>query len=225
MALGSSKLSSVLLGKFIGLSIAMGSTNMRSANHDSYRSELMTYKSYALNQDMMVEDLGVEAKESVVRKVAKLMCLLELLQSINSIKADYITHQQDVEPGILILFYVLLTMTNLYFGLERVGANLEDSEISGLMQVVKKPKNKLGGSKTTWKTETGSVRVERIGSSRRLTRVELSSHGQLGGFAQACARLRLHVPGLLTATARTDRDGSRRFPMVNDTRLTERGDG
>ncbi|KAL0557120.1 hypothetical protein IC582_005638 [Cucumis melo] len=43
---------------------------------------------------MMVEDLGVEAKESVVRKVAKLMCLLKLLQSINSIKADYITHQQ-----------------------------------------------------------------------------------------------------------------------------------
>ncbi|XP_050938922.1 uncharacterized protein LOC103496540 isoform X2 [Cucumis melo] len=45
---------------------------------------------------MMVEDLGVEAKESVVRKVAKLMCLLKLLQSINSIKADYITHQQFI---------------------------------------------------------------------------------------------------------------------------------
>ncbi|KAL4033404.1 hypothetical protein IC575_006491 [Cucumis melo] len=82
---------------------------------------------------MMVEDLGVEAKESFVCKVAKLMCLLELLQSINSIKTDYITHQQ-----------------------------------------VKKPKNKLGGSKTTWKTETGSVRVERIGSSRRLTHVEVA---------------------------------------------------
>ncbi|KAF2297481.1 hypothetical protein GH714_024180 [Hevea brasiliensis] len=43
---------------------------------------------------MMVEDLGVEAKEAAVREVAKLLPLPELLQSIASIKADYITRQQ-----------------------------------------------------------------------------------------------------------------------------------
>ncbi|KAH7524940.1 hypothetical protein FEM48_Zijuj06G0172500 [Ziziphus jujuba var. spinosa] len=43
---------------------------------------------------MMVEDLGVEAKEAAVREVAKLLPLPELLQSISSIKADYITRQQ-----------------------------------------------------------------------------------------------------------------------------------
>lgn len=42
----------------------------------------------------MVEDLGVEAKEAAVREVAKLLPLPELLQSISSIKADYITRQQ-----------------------------------------------------------------------------------------------------------------------------------
>jgi exocyst complex component 3 len=42
---------------------------------------------------MMVEDLGVEAKEAAVREVAKLP-LPELLQSISSIKADYIARQQ-----------------------------------------------------------------------------------------------------------------------------------
>ncbi|PKI62392.1 hypothetical protein CRG98_017198, partial [Punica granatum] len=43
---------------------------------------------------MMVEDLGVEAKESAVREVAKLLPLPELLQSISSIKSDYIARQQ-----------------------------------------------------------------------------------------------------------------------------------
>ncbi|KAK3005332.1 hypothetical protein RJ639_015989 [Escallonia herrerae] len=43
---------------------------------------------------MMVEDLGVEAKEAAVREVAKLLPLPELLQSIASIKADYIARQQ-----------------------------------------------------------------------------------------------------------------------------------
>ncbi|CAM8885510.1 unnamed protein product [Rhodiola kirilowii] len=43
---------------------------------------------------MMGEDLGVEAKESAVREVAKLLPLPELLHSIASIKADYITRQQ-----------------------------------------------------------------------------------------------------------------------------------
>ncbi|XP_047962018.1 exocyst complex component SEC6-like [Salvia hispanica] len=43
---------------------------------------------------MMAEDLGVEAKEASVREVAKLLPLPELLQSIASIKADYIARQQ-----------------------------------------------------------------------------------------------------------------------------------
>ncbi|KAL8131474.1 hypothetical protein AgCh_007421 [Apium graveolens] len=43
---------------------------------------------------MMVEDLAIEAKEAAVREVAKLWTLPELLQSIASIKADYITRQQ-----------------------------------------------------------------------------------------------------------------------------------
>ncbi|KAL6511680.1 SNARE-binding exocyst subunit S6 [Orobanche gracilis] len=43
---------------------------------------------------MMVEDLGVEAKEAAVREVAKLLPLPELLLSISSIKADYIARQQ-----------------------------------------------------------------------------------------------------------------------------------
>ncbi|KAM5550837.1 hypothetical protein ABKV19_027273 [Rosa sericea] len=43
---------------------------------------------------MMVEDLGVEAKEAAVREVAKLLPLPDLLQSIASIKADYIARQQ-----------------------------------------------------------------------------------------------------------------------------------
>ncbi|KAI3717980.1 hypothetical protein L1987_69946 [Smallanthus sonchifolius] len=42
----------------------------------------------------MVEDLGIEAKESAVREVAKLLPLPELLLSISSIKADYIARQQ-----------------------------------------------------------------------------------------------------------------------------------
>ncbi|KAL8514288.1 hypothetical protein ACS0TY_013412 [Phlomoides rotata] len=43
---------------------------------------------------MMMEDLGVEAKEASVREVAKLLPLPELLQSIAAIKADYIARQQ-----------------------------------------------------------------------------------------------------------------------------------
>ncbi|KAL5720429.1 SNARE-binding exocyst subunit S6 [Ranunculus cassubicifolius] len=43
---------------------------------------------------MMVEDLGIEAKEASVREVAKLLPLPELLSSISSIKSDYITRQQ-----------------------------------------------------------------------------------------------------------------------------------
>ncbi|KAL9171923.1 hypothetical protein ABFS82_03G012100 [Erythranthe guttata] len=43
---------------------------------------------------MMADDLGVEAKEAAVREVAKLLPLPELLQSIASIKADYIARQQ-----------------------------------------------------------------------------------------------------------------------------------
>ncbi|KAI3465434.1 hypothetical protein Pfo_022097 [Paulownia fortunei] len=43
---------------------------------------------------MIEQDLGVEAKEAAVREVAKLLPLQELLQSIASIKADYIARQQ-----------------------------------------------------------------------------------------------------------------------------------
>ncbi|KAL3339992.1 hypothetical protein AABB24_028552 [Solanum stoloniferum] len=43
---------------------------------------------------MLADDLGVEAKEASVREVAKLLPLPELLQSISSIKADYIARQQ-----------------------------------------------------------------------------------------------------------------------------------
>ncbi|KAJ4972759.1 hypothetical protein NE237_005933 [Protea cynaroides] len=43
---------------------------------------------------MMVEDLGVEAKEAAVREVDKLLPLPELLSSITLIKSDYITRQQ-----------------------------------------------------------------------------------------------------------------------------------
>lgn len=44
----------------------------------------------------MVEDLGIEAKESAVREVAKLLPLPELLLSISSIKTDYIARQQVI---------------------------------------------------------------------------------------------------------------------------------
>ena len=40
------------------------------------------------------EDLGVEAKETAVREVAKLLPLPESLSSIASIKADYALRQQ-----------------------------------------------------------------------------------------------------------------------------------
>ncbi|KAC9119110.1 hypothetical protein E3N88_46335 [Mikania micrantha] len=46
---------------------------------------------------MIVEDLGIEAKESAVREVAKLLPLRELLQSISSIKSDYIARQQATD--------------------------------------------------------------------------------------------------------------------------------
>ncbi|KAL8144330.1 hypothetical protein V2J09_017362 [Rumex salicifolius] len=42
----------------------------------------------------MAEDLGIEAKEAAVREVAKLLPLPDSLQSISSIKADYISRQQ-----------------------------------------------------------------------------------------------------------------------------------
>ena len=54
----------------------------------------------------MAEDLGVEAKESAVREVAKLLPLPELLQSIASIKADYITRQQVPFPFLYLSIYL-----------------------------------------------------------------------------------------------------------------------
>lgn len=47
-----------------------------------------------LSYIMMMQDLGIEAKESAVREVAKLLPLPELLASITSIKSDYVQRQQ-----------------------------------------------------------------------------------------------------------------------------------
>lgn len=66
----------------------------------------------------MVEDLGVEAKESAVREVAKLLPLPELLQSIASVKADYIARQQVFPPFpfssiyflVIFIFFLMLFM-------------------------------------------------------------------------------------------------------------------
>ncbi|GJW18992.1 RNA-directed DNA polymerase, eukaryota [Tanacetum coccineum] len=58
-------------------------------------------------QKMMVEDLGIEAKESAVREVAKLLPLPELLLSISSIKQDYIARQQVVILRALLIEFVL----------------------------------------------------------------------------------------------------------------------
>ena len=41
-----------------------------------------------------MEDLGIEAKEAAVREVAKLLPSQDLLSSIASIKADYLSRQQ-----------------------------------------------------------------------------------------------------------------------------------
>ncbi|KAK4791517.1 hypothetical protein SAY86_031930 [Trapa natans] len=64
---------------------------------------------------MMVEDLGVEAKESAVREVAKLLPLPELLQSIASIKADYIARQQanDAQLSTMVAEQVELAQAGL----------------------------------------------------------------------------------------------------------------
>lgn len=54
----------------------------------------LTWFGLVKSSKMIVDDLGVEAKEAAVREVAKLLPLPELLQSISSIKADYISRQQ-----------------------------------------------------------------------------------------------------------------------------------
>lgn len=65
----------------------------------------------------MVEDLGVEAKEASVREVAKLLPLPELLQSIASIKADYIARQQVYFTLYNLAIHFIL---NLYYLLQRI---------------------------------------------------------------------------------------------------------
>ncbi|THF95754.1 hypothetical protein TEA_006055 [Camellia sinensis var. sinensis] len=62
---------------------------------------------------MMGEDLGIEAKEAAVREVAKLLPLPELLQSISSIKADYITRQQanDAQLSTMVAEQVLSVLS------------------------------------------------------------------------------------------------------------------
>lgn len=64
--------------------------------HILYSLQFLNLKLWEKENKMMVEDLGVEAKEAAVREVAKLLPLPELLQSISTIKADYITRQQAI---------------------------------------------------------------------------------------------------------------------------------
>ena len=59
----------------------------------------------------MVEDLGIEAKESAVREVAKLLPLPELLHSISSVKADYIARQQVIFSAMLCKFPVFMLVS------------------------------------------------------------------------------------------------------------------
>jgi hypothetical protein len=68
---------------------------------------------------MMAEDLGVEAKEASVREVAKLLPLPELLQSISSIKADYISRQQvsDLFHSLSFLFLIIISFFCACFNL------------------------------------------------------------------------------------------------------------
>lgn len=66
----------------------------------------------------MVEDLGVEAKESAVREVAKLLPLPDLLQSIATIKADYIARQQ---VQFSLRFYALPFLFQLWNRYARIG--------------------------------------------------------------------------------------------------------
>ncbi|CAD5179001.1 unnamed protein product [Musa acuminata subsp. malaccensis] len=56
---------------------------------------------------MEMEYLGIEAKQAAVREVAKILPLQDLLISIASIKADYLSRQQDKEqwPRIMISFF------------------------------------------------------------------------------------------------------------------------
>jgi len=65
----------------------------------------------------MAEDLGIEAKETAVREVAKLLPLPELLQSIVSIKADYITRQQvtSIHSFFLSIFLWISIQLNCYY--------------------------------------------------------------------------------------------------------------
>ncbi|CAA0831614.1 Exocyst complex component SEC6 [Striga hermonthica] len=80
---------------------------------------------------MMVEDLGVEAKEAAVREVAKLLPLPELLQSISSIKADYISRQQSV-TNIVIYSVFLVQVEQAQAGLDSL--SLSQKTISELRE-------------------------------------------------------------------------------------------
>ncbi|KAL3639259.1 SNARE-binding exocyst subunit S6 [Castilleja foliolosa] len=79
---------------------------------------------------MMVEDLGVEAKEAAVREVAKLLPLPELLQSISSIKADYIARQQANDAHLSTM--VAEQVEQAQAGLESL--SLSQMTISGLRE-------------------------------------------------------------------------------------------
>ncbi|KAL4193460.1 hypothetical protein AMTRI_Chr06g199460 [Amborella trichopoda] len=58
-------------------------------------SFMRSLRHFQQSGDIMMEDLGIEAKEADVREVAKLLPLPELFSSIASIKADYVLRYQD----------------------------------------------------------------------------------------------------------------------------------
>ncbi|KAK1435514.1 hypothetical protein QVD17_01279 [Tagetes erecta] len=69
--------------------------NIHHCHHQPYTS--LHFDTVSSLRNMIVEDLGIEAKESAVREVAKLLPLRELLLSISSIKSDYIARQQATD--------------------------------------------------------------------------------------------------------------------------------
>ncbi|KAF5193049.1 Exocyst complex component sec6, partial [Thalictrum thalictroides] len=79
---------------------------------------------------MMVEDLGIEAKEAAVREVAKLLPLPELLSSIASIKSDYITRQQANDAQLSTM--VAEQVEQAHAGLEAL--DLSQKAINGLRE-------------------------------------------------------------------------------------------
>ncbi|KAJ1413621.1 putative exocyst complex subunit SEC6 [Sesbania bispinosa] len=100
----------------------------------------------------MAEDLGVEAKEAAVCEVAKRLPLPELLLSISSIKADYISRQQDVEGMMSISVEAAEARDSLSDDKELVNTYERLTALDG------KPKFALAAA-TSHKEEVGRLRV------------------------------------------------------------------